>query len=89
MNTSQTIARHERASFCLESPMPFVAINLSNDYEVANKTRYATQEEADTRAREILNQFPAAQVCVAQVLKDYSAKVTVTAKDPVEPASES
>lgn len=65
--------------------MPFVAINLSNDYEVANKTRYATQEEADTRAREILNQFPAAQVCVAQVLKDYSAKVTVTAKDPVEP----
>lgn len=25
--------------------MPFVAINLSNDYEVANKTRYATQEE--------------------------------------------
>ncbi|WP_207936362.1 hypothetical protein [Pseudomonas sp. 51_B] len=65
--------------------MPFVAINLSNDYEVANKTRYATQEEADTRAREILNQFPAAQVCVAQVLKDYSAKVTVTAKDPAEP----
>ncbi|WP_060516462.1 hypothetical protein [Pseudomonas sp. NBRC 111134] len=67
--------------------MPFVAINLSNDYEVANKTRYATQEEADARAREILTQFPAAQVCVAQVLKDYSAKVTVTVKDPAEPAT--
>ena len=65
--------------------MPFVAINLSNDYEVANKTRFATQEEADVRAREILTQFPSAQVCVAKVLKDYSAKVTVTAKDPAEP----
>lgn len=41
--------------------MLFVAINLSNDYDVANKTRYATQEEADARAREILNQFPTAQ----------------------------
>lgn len=68
--------------------MPFVAINLSNDYEVANKTRFATQEAADARAREILTQFPAAQVCVAQVLKDYSAKVTVTAKDPAEPEPE-
>lgn len=68
--------------------MPYVAINLANDYDVANKTRYATQEEADARAREILTQFPAAQVCVAQVLKDYSAKVTVTAKEPAEPAAE-
>lgn len=65
--------------------MPFVAINLTNDYDTANKTRYATQEEADGRAREILSQFPAAQVCVAQVLKDYSAEVTVTAKDPADP----
>lgn len=78
----------ERASFFLEKPMPFVAINLSNDYEVANKTRYATQEEADARAREILTQFPAAQVCVAQVLKDYTAKVSISAKDPAEPAPE-
>lgn len=68
--------------------MPYVAINLANDYDAGNKTRYATQEEADARAREILTQFPAAQVCVAQVLKDYSAKVTVTAKDPAEPAPE-
>lgn len=64
--------------------MPYVAINLANDYDAANKTRYATQEEADARAREILNQFPGAQVCVAQVLKDYSAKVSITAKDPAE-----
>ncbi|AHC82540.1 MULTISPECIES: hypothetical protein [Pseudomonas] len=69
--------------------MPFVAINLTNDYDSANKTRYATQEAADARAREILSQFPAAQVCVAQVLKEYSAKVTVTAKEPSEPTPES
>lgn len=68
--------------------MPFVAINLSNDYEVANKTRFATQEEADARARAILSQFPAAQVCVAQVLKDYSAEVTIIANDPADLAPE-
>ncbi|MDG9890301.1 hypothetical protein, partial [Pseudomonas juntendi] len=60
----------------------------SNDYEVANKTRFATQEEADARARAILSQFPAAQVCVAQVLKDYSAEVTITANDPADLAPE-
>lgn len=65
--------------------MPYVAINLTNDYDVANKTRYATQEEADARAREILNQFPGAQVYTAQVLKEYTAKVSITAKDPAEP----
>ena len=68
--------------------MPFVAINLSNDYEVANKTRYATQEEADARAREILTQFPVAQVCVAQVLKDYTATVAITVADPADPVPE-
>lgn len=65
--------------------MPFIAINLSNAYDVENNNRYATQEEADTRARSILNQFPTAQVFTAQVLKEYSAKVSITAKDPVDP----
>ena len=65
--------------------MPYVAINLSNNFDSAINYRYATQEEADARAREILSQFPAAQVFTAKVLKDYSAKVTVTAKDPAEP----
>lgn len=68
--------------------MPFIAINLSNAYDVENNNRYATPEEADTRARAILNQFPTAQVFTAQVLKEYSAKVSITAKDPVEPAPE-
>ncbi|MDR2317724.1 MAG: hypothetical protein LBF06_15195 [Pseudomonas sp.] len=65
--------------------MPFIAINLSNAYDAENNTRFATQEEADARARAVLNQFPTAQVFTAQVLKDYSAKVSITAKEPAEP----
>ncbi|MDO7911326.1 hypothetical protein Q6A49_12365 [Pseudomonas sp. 22-AL-CL-001] len=65
--------------------MPYIAINATNSYDEANKTRYATQEEADTRAREILSQFPGARVYTAQVLKEYTARVSITAKEPAEP----
>lgn len=65
--------------------MPYVAINLTNDYDAANKNRYATQEEADARAREILSQFPGVQVFTAQVLKEYTAKVSISVKDPADP----
>ena len=64
--------------------MPYIAINLSNAYDAENNTRFATQEEADARARAVLNQFPTAQVFTAQVLKEYSAKVSITAKEPAE-----
>jgi hypothetical protein len=66
--------------------MPYIAINVSNSYDVTNSVRYATQEEADARAREILTQSPGAQVYTAQVLKEYTAKVSITAKEPAEPA---
>ena len=62
--------------------MPFLTINFANGYDPENQKRYATQAEADARAREILQQFPTAQVSVVEVLKEYTAKVTVTAKDP-------
>lgn len=65
--------------------MPYIAINLSNAYDAENNTRYATPEEADARARAVLNQFPTAQVFTAQILKEYSAKVSITAKEPAEP----
>lgn len=65
--------------------MPYIAINLSNAYDPDNNTRFATREEADARARAVLNQFPTAQVFTAQVLKEYSAKVSITAKEPAEP----
>ena len=64
--------------------MPFITINSANLYDVNNTARFATQEEADARAREILSQFPTAQLFTAQVTKEYTAKVTVTAKDPEE-----
>lgn len=62
--------------------MPFVAVNSTNIYDPTNNTRYATQAEADTRAREILTQFPTAKVYVAQVLKEYAATVTIVTSDP-------
>ncbi|KPX57955.1 putative prophage PSSB64-02, Orf8 [Pseudomonas amygdali pv. photiniae] len=68
--------------------MPFIAVNSSNGFDMANNTRYATEAEADSRAREILSQFPTAQVFTAQLIKDYSAKVTVTAKASADPVSE-
>ncbi|HEN8726682.1 MAG: hypothetical protein ACTMIS_13870 [Pseudomonas putida] len=68
--------------------MPFVAINASNLYDASNLIPYVTQEQADTRAREILQQFPAAQVLVAKVLSEYRATVTVTVQDPAEPEAE-
>lgn len=68
--------------------MPYIAINVSNGYDVTNSVRYATQEEADARAREILTQSPGAQVYTAQVLKEYTAKVSITAKEPAEPKPE-
>ncbi|WP_349987197.1 hypothetical protein ABMQ39_20760 [Pseudomonas alloputida] len=68
--------------------MPFVAINATNLYDAANLIAYPTQELADIRAREILQQFPAAQVLVAKVLSEYRATVTVTVQEPAEPTSE-
>ena len=68
--------------------MTFVAINATNLYDAANLIQYATPEPADARAREILQQFPAAQVLVAQVLSEYRATVTVTVQEPAEPTPE-
>ncbi|MBA6058069.1 hypothetical protein [Pseudomonas juntendi] len=68
--------------------MPFVAINATNPYDAANLIPFATQPLADARAREILQQFPAAQVLVAKVLSEYRATVTVTVQDPAEPEAE-
>ncbi|MBF8694943.1 hypothetical protein [Pseudomonas fulva] len=67
--------------------MTFVAINTTNPYDASNLTPYATEEQADARAREILQQFPAVKVVIAQVLKEYHATVTVTVQEPaaVEP----
>lgn len=60
--------------------MPFIVINSSNAYDPNNQTEYQTVEEADARAREIMQSYPQSVVRTAQLLNTYSAKVTVTVK---------
>ncbi len=62
--------------------MSYLVLNASNAYDPNNQSPVATEKEADTRAREIMSQFPTSKVYVVQVLKEYSAKVTVSAKEP-------
>lgn len=68
--------------------MPFIIINGSNAYDPNNQQEYATAEEADAKAREILQAFPQSIVRTAQLLNSYSAKVTITSKAvPETPAA--
>ena len=60
--------------------MPFIVINSSNAYDPNNQTEYQTVEEADARARDIMQSYPQSVVRTAQLLNTYSAKVTVTVK---------
>lgn len=62
--------------------MPYVAINSTNIYDPANANRYATLAEAEARATEILHLYPTSRVFTAQVVKEYSAVVTITASEP-------
>lgn len=59
--------------------MPFIVINSANAFDPANQQTYATAEEADAKAREILAAQPQATVRTAQLISTYSAQVTVTA----------
>jgi hypothetical protein len=59
--------------------MPYVVINASNAFDPIHQVVYATAEEADTAARDLLNAQPQATVRTAQLLNTYTAKVTVTA----------
>lgn len=60
--------------------MPFIVINTSNAFDPSNQIEYATADEADAMARQILQAQPQAVIRTAQLLNSYSAKVTVTAK---------
>ena len=73
----------------LEINMPFVVINSTNSFDQNNQVEYATAEEADAAAREILQAFPQSTIRTAQLLNSYSAKVTVTSKAvPDKPAQD-
>lgn len=64
--------------------MPYVVVNTSNDFEPSKGVRYASSEEADAVARDILMRSPASKVFTAQVIADYEGRVEITASDPAE-----
>lgn len=61
--------------------MPFIVINTSNSFDPIHQNVYPTEQEADAAARKLLEEQPAAIVRPAQVLKRYSAKVTVSVEE--------
>lgn len=71
--------------------MSFIVINTSNNFDPINQMEFATAEEADAHAREIVTTQPQAVVRTAQLINTYTAKVTVTSKPvpsvPDAPAS--
>ncbi|HKS12934.1 MAG TPA: hypothetical protein VJS90_07815 [Pseudomonas sp.] len=70
--------------------MPFIVINTSNNFDPVHQSEFATEEQADAAAREILAAQPGAVVRTAQLLKRYTARVTVTAKvaEAAEPTAQ-
>ncbi|MBD8601521.1 hypothetical protein IFT80_02570 [Pseudomonas sp. CFBP 8771] len=65
--------------------MPYIVINGANPYDPNNQVEYATEAEADAKAREILQSFPQSSIRTAQLLNSYSAKVTISTKAVPEP----
>lgn len=66
--------------------MPYLVINSANSYDPNNQTEFATEAEADAKAREILQMFPQSSIRTAQLLNSYSAKVTISSKAVPEAA---
>lgn len=67
--------------------MPFIVLNKTNAFDPVHQTEYETAEQADAAARDLLRTQPSSVLLVAQVLKRYTAEVTVSVQD-VEPAQE-
>lgn len=72
--------------------MPFIVINTSNNFDPIHRNEYATEQEADAAARQLLEEQPAAIVRTAQVLNRYKAQVTVSVEEaagqPVQEVTE-
>lgn len=60
--------------------MPYIVINGANTFDPNNQTEFATEAEADARAREILQSFPQSSIRTAKLLNSYSAQVTISTK---------
>lgn len=61
--------------------MPYIVINATNAFDPLNQTEFETEALADSAARELLRVQPGSSVRLTQVLKRYSAEVTVIAED--------
>ncbi|MFV3337928.1 hypothetical protein [Pseudomonas sp. 43(2021)] len=68
--------------------MPYIVINTSNNFDPIHQNEYASAQEADAAARKLLEEQPTAHVRTAQLLKRYSATVTVIAADAGEQPSD-
>ncbi|MFJ2981180.1 MULTISPECIES: hypothetical protein [unclassified Pseudomonas] len=64
--------------------MPFIVINRTNALDPIRTLEYATEVEADAAARELLKSQPGAEVLTAQLIKRYSAQVSVTVQQAEE-----
>ena len=62
--------------------MTFIVQNTTNDFDAIHRVPFATQEEAEQAARDLLSTQPGAVLRVAQVLKVFRATVTVTEAEP-------
>lgn len=68
--------------------MPYIVINTSNNFDPIHQYEYASEPEADAAARKLLEEQPTALVRTAQLLKRYSATVTVISADASEQPSD-
>lgn len=67
--------------------MPFIVLNKTNAFDPVHQTEHGTAEQADAAARDLLRTHPNSVLLVAQVLKRYTAEVTVSVQD-VDPVQE-
>lgn len=65
----------------------YVVSNKSNQFDIVNTQEFADEASADAAARQVLQATPTAVVSVMQVLKEYSAKVSITSKEPSTPVA--
>lgn len=65
--------------------MPYVAINLTNDYDPDNKTRFTSLEQAKERIQAGLRQFPSHRFVTAELLEEFTAEVVITGSEPAKP----
>jgi hypothetical protein len=68
--------------------MTYIVINTTNAYDPSNQVEFATELEADAKAREILSTFPQSIIRTAKLLKTYTATVSISTTVVAEAGAE-